>query len=221
VKKLELENIKADLRGYLRNNNALISPEFRKVVADVARFVDVVIRDGFKVALTQSLANVNVQPDSSFIEVAEALVEHHIRFLRQVDREIAHKSLLEAYTHIADPRFVFEPTRKTEFVNALRRSGPKKFAALIISLHLYNVICGQIQNDLHRRIPDPKTLQLYLLKVEALCRDIIADIVKVQPAECDEEWALAVIRSVETQLLRPQVPPTKSSDLSIPTGYKK
>jgi hypothetical protein len=199
VKKLELVNIKEDLQRYLRNKHTVISPEFSKVVADATRFIDAVVRNGFEVAFAQSPVHVNVQPDRPFIEVAEALVDHHIRFVRQTDREVARKSLLEAYTYIAGPRYVFEPTKKTQFVRALRRSEPRKFAALVLSLYLYNLICAQTHDAVRRRIPDVKTLKLYLLKVEAMCRDMITDAMKIRAADPDEAWALAVIKNVETQ----------------------
>lgn|SRR5262249_30578764 len=220
VKKIDLVNVQKDLHQHLRKKRPLISPEFSKVVADATGFVHAVVRNGFEVAFAQSPAYVKVKSDRPFIEVAEALVEHHIRFVRQTDREVARKTLLEAYTHIAGSRYVFEPTKKTQFVRALRGSEPRKFAALILSLHLYNLICTQMQNDLQKRIPDVKTLDLYLLNIEAMCRDIIIDAVKGQAADSDETWTRAVIRSVEMRLLRP-VTPTKSLDLSVPSGSRK
>jgi hypothetical protein len=220
VKELEIENVKADLYQYLRNTNGLISPEFSKVVADAARFTAAVLKSGFEVAFADSPALKSVQPDRPFIEVAEALVDHQIRFVRPQDREMARKSLLEAYTHIAGPRYVFEPARKTRFVQSLRRSEPRKFAALLFSLHLYNLICALIQEDLRRRIPNVKAFQLYLLSVETICRDTIKDAVKVPAAEIDEAWAKVVLKNVERQL-HPPVIPTKSHDLSIPTGLRK
>jgi hypothetical protein len=162
-----------------------------------------------------------VRPDRPFVEVAEALVDHQIRFVRQTDREMVQKSLLEAYTHIAGPRCVFEPTKKTRFALSLRRAGPGKFAALLFSLHLYNVICALIQDDLRRRILNVKSFQLYLLNVEVICRDIVKSAVRGPVAEIDEAWANAVIRSIDSQLHHPPVDSSRPQDFSIPTGFRK
>jgi hypothetical protein len=221
VKELELANIKADLHQYVRNKNALISPEFSKVVAEATRFTAAVVQNGFETAFADSPAHLNVEPDRPFIELAEALVDYQIRFVRQTDREMVQKSLLEAYTYIAGPRYVFEPTRKTRFVTSLRRSEPKKFAALLFSLHLYNLICALIREDLRTRISNVKSFQLYLLNVETICRDIVKEAVKIPAAEIDVYWAKAVIRSIESQLCQPPVIPTKTKDLSIPTSFRK
>jgi hypothetical protein len=214
-------NIKKDLYEYLRNKLGLISPEFSTVVADATRFIAAVARDGFEQTFANSPAHLNVQSDRPFIEVAEALVHHQIRFVRQSDRELVQKSLIEAYTHIAGPRYVFEPTRKTRFVRSLRRSEPRKFAALLLSLHLYNLICALIQDDLRRRVADVKSFQLYLLSVETICRDVVKDAVNLPTENIDEAWAKAVLRNIESQLLlRPVIPP-ESPNLSIPTGFRK
>jgi hypothetical protein len=221
VKELELSKIKGDLYQYLQNRNSLISPEFCKVVTDATRFVAAVAQNGFEPTFAASPAHLNVQADRPFIEVAEALVDHQIRFVRQTDRELVQKSLLEAYMHIAGPRYVFEPTHKTRFVQSLRRSEPRKFAALLLSLHLYNLVCALIQDDLRRRIANVKSFQLYLLSVETICRDVVKDSIKRPAAEIDTAWAKSVIRSIEDQLRHRPVVPAKSPNLSIPTGLRK
>jgi len=221
MKELELSNIKEDLYQYLRNKNSLISPEFSRVVADATRFTASVAKSGFEETFANSPAHLNVKSDRPFIEVVEALVDQQIRRVRQTDRELVQKSLIEAYTHIAGPRHVFEPTQKTRFVQSLRRSEPCKFAAMLLSLHLYNVISMLIQDDLRRRIANVKSFQLYLLSVETICRDAVKKAVKVAPAEVDEAWVRTVIRSLESQMLHQPVTLTKSPDVSIPTAFRK
>src|SRR5262249_33935513 len=157
-----------------------------------------------------------VRLDRPFIEVAEALVDHHTRFVHETEREIAHKSLLDAYTHVAGPRYVLKPTIQTRFVQGVRRGSSIKFAALVLSLYLYDVLSTRIQNDPPQTICDAKHLQLYLLNLEAICRDVIAEAVKVRSAVVDEKWAMAVIQSVETQLLGRRSRSAKSLSFSIP-----
>ena len=221
LEKFEPANIKAFLQQTLRHKNTLIASEFGKVVADATRFVQAVIRDGFDIALADLTTNVQVQPDRPFIEVAEALVDHHIRFAKRADQELARKSLLEAYTYIAGPRHLFEPTKKTRFVQSLRRSDLKKFAGMLISLHLYNVIRVQIEDELRKNLSDVKTLELYLLSVEALCRDLILDSIKIQPGELDERWVMAVIRSVERQLIDSSSSSAESLHIPVQTRFRK
>jgi len=220
LKKFEKVNVTQDLDQYLRNKHALIAPEFSEVVADATAFIEDVLRNGFEAACSRLGEHVNVQPDRPFIEVAEVLVEYHIRFVRETDSELSRKSLLEAYTHVAGLQYVFEPTKKTRFVRTLRRSEPRKFAGLVLSLHLYNVISAYMHNELRRRIPDAKALELYLLNLEAICQQLITEAMKTQRATSDKAWAIAVIREVETKLLRPGVVPIKSFGFSLPTRVR-
>jgi len=213
----EFAQIKEDLKLYFRNRQKLISPNFSKVVADVSEFIEAVVRVGFEAALAQSPAHVRVRPDRPFIEVAEALVDHHIRFVHQTEHEMARKSLLDTYTHIAGPGYALKPTTKTRFVHALRRSNPSKFAALVLSLYLYNRLSVRIQDDPPRSLRDAKSLELYLLNVEGICRDVIANAVKVRGTAVDEKWVTAVIRDVETELLGPRSRSAKSLSLLTPT----
>jgi hypothetical protein len=219
VRELELENVRSDLYYYLRTKNDLFSSEFGKVVADAATFTEAVARHGVEVVFGLA-AHANVQPDRPFMEVAEALVDHQIRFVRQRDRDLVRKSMLEAYIYIAGPRYVLEPVRKTRFVQSLRRSEPKKFAALLFYLHLYNLISALIQDDLRTRVSNVKSFQLYLLKVETICRDIVKEAVKVPGVITDESWTTEVIRNVERQLHPPFIP-TKSRNLLMGTGLRK
>ena len=219
---LELVSIKADLRQYLRKKPAFISPEFSKVVADVSLFTSAIVRDGFEIAFAQSAAHANVQPGLPFIEVAEAIAEHHLRFVREPERDIVRKSLLEAYTHVAGPQYILEPLSKTRLVRSLSRSGSsRKFVTMLFSLHVFNLICMGFQDELRMRMPDVKSFELYMSNVEAICCDAVAAAVKSQRAKVDEKWAKAVARSIEEQLLHSPVKPTKSSHLSIFTESKK
>jgi hypothetical protein len=219
VRELELENVRIDLYYYLRTKNDLLSSEFGKVVADATTFTEAVARHGVEV-MFGLVGHANVQPDRPFVEVAEALVDHQIRFVRQRDRDMAKKSLLEAYTYIAGPRYVLEPVRKTRFVQSLRRSEPRKFAALLFFLHLYNLISALIQDDLRTSVSNVTSFQLYLLKVETICRDIVEEAVKVPGVITDESWTREVIRNVERQLHPPFIP-TKSRNPLMGTGLRK
>jgi len=201
VEKLELVNVRADLHQYLRDRYTLISPEFSEVVADALRFVEAVIRRGFKTALVELTPQVRVQHCRPFIEVAEVVVGYHLRFVSQADHEMVRKSLLEAYTHIAGPAHIFKPAKKTRFVYTLRRSDSRKFAALLLSLHLYNLICAEIESEMRRRIPNAKALELYMLNVEAICRDTVTNTVKAEAVAFDQEWAMTVIKRIEAQML--------------------
>src|SRR5262245_54688383 len=129
VNQLKRAKVKADLYQYLRNKNTIISPEFGKVLADVIKFAETTVRDGFEIALDELRPYVTVSSNHPFIEVVDALVEHHIRFLPYPDRELTRKSLAESYIYLADTRYLFEPPEKTRFVQSLRRSELKKFAA--------------------------------------------------------------------------------------------
>ena len=219
---LDLASIKADLQQYLRKKHTLISPEFSKVVADVSLFTSAIGRDGFEIAFAQSAAHTNVQPGRPFIAVAAAIVDHHLRFVREPERDIVRKSLIEVYTHVAGPQYLLEPVSKTRLVRSLRRSGSSgKFVTTLFSLHGFNLISVGFQDELRARMPDVKSFELYLSTVESICCDAVTTAVKSQGANIDEEWAKAVASSVEAQLLHSPVNPTKSPHHSILTGSKK
>ena len=96
-------SIRADLQEYLGKQRGLISPEFSQVAADISLFTSAISRCGLQIALSQSAAFRDVDPGGPFIEVADTIVRHHIRFIREPERDIVRKSLLEAYTHAAGP----------------------------------------------------------------------------------------------------------------------
>ena len=217
----QLARIKADLHRYLRDTKPLISLEFSAVVADVTGFTAAILQKGFRKALAQLPNTSEGLSGRPFIEVADVIVEHHLRFVKETEREIARKSLLEAYIHAAGPRDVFAPPGKTRLVTSLRRAGPRNFAALLFSLHTFNVVCMTIQDKVRTKMPDVQSFELYMLGAETICRDIVTDAVKTQGTELDERWARAVAESVEAELLHLKFKGTKSQSPSIFTGQNK
>src|SRR5438093_314643 len=202
------ENIKSDLQPYFRRIHALFSPEFSTVVADVSLFISQTVRDGFETAFAQLPVHGKVKSGGPFIEVAEAIVECHLRFVRQSERDIVRKSLLEAYTQFAGPQYILEPVSKTRLVGSLRRSGSnRKFITTLLSLHLFNLICIGFQDELRARMPKVKSFNLYMSGVETVCRDAVAAAAKRQTGNIDEKWAKAVAKNIEAQLLHSPVRP--------------
>jgi len=221
VERHEIASIKADLQRYLQNQGGLISTEFIKLVVDVALFTSSISHNGLETALAQSAAKAKVQAGRPFIEVADAIVEHQVRDVRDPERDIARKSLQEAYTHVAGPQYILEPLSKTLFVKSLSRSGSsRKFVTMLFSLHVFNLICMGFQDELRTRLPDEKSFQLYMSTVEAICSDAVTAAVKSQKAKVDEKWATDVAKTIEAQLLHSSVNPPRSH-LSILTGSEK
>jgi hypothetical protein len=202
VKGYDEAAIRADLQEYLGRKRGFISPEFSQVVADIALFTSAISRDGLQKALSRSPAFEKVDPRRPFIEVAETIVRHHIRFIREPERDIVRKSLFEAYTHAAGPQYILEPFSKTLLAKSLSGSGSsRKFVTMFFSLYVFNLICMGFHDDLRARVPDEKSFQLYMSRVEAICCDAVTAAVKRQKPKVDETWATAVARSVEDQLL--------------------
>src|SRR5436190_6334968 len=115
MKAFDSASIKDDLYRYFHQKASFFSPEFCRVVADVSKFTSDIVNDGFDTAFVRFVACGDRDPyvDRPFIEVAELIAEHHIRFVRGAARDIVRKSLSEAYTHVAGPRYVLEPVTKT------------------------------------------------------------------------------------------------------------
>jgi hypothetical protein len=209
VAAVQLAQVSAYLHQYLRGRNALFSPQFSAVVADVATFAAAILRDGLEQAIDHLHGKPKGLRGRPFIEVADVIVEHHLRLTTQADRELVRKSLLEAYIHIAGPQYVFDRPGKTRLARSLRRLNVVNFAALLVSLHTFNVVSFAIQEDLRSHMPDVKSFELYMLAVEGICRNIVEDAVKTQRAGAvGEKWARAVTKAVESQLL--QIPPKKT-----------
>jgi hypothetical protein len=210
----------------LGKRHALISEEFLDVLEDVSGLAAAIIRDGFREAVGRLPNFVPGSADRPFIEIADAIVEHHTRLVRGPDRDIVRKSLLEAYIHAAGPQYAFGSVGKTRLVRSLRQSGATKFAALIFSLHLFNVISLDIQDDLRADMADAKTFELYMLGLETICRDAVKSALNAieteganggplydQPGShspplqlgTDGRWARALAANVEMQLAQSAV----------------
>jgi hypothetical protein len=138
--------------------------------------------------------------DRPFVQIADVIVEHHIRLVQGPDRDIVRKSLLEAYIHAAGPQDAFDPVGKTRLARSLRQSGAAKFAALIFSLHLFNVVSLEIQDEVRADMPDAKTFELYMLGLETICRDAVKAALNTEETEVDKPWTRALARKVEMQL---------------------
>src|SRR5262249_211860 len=149
------------------------------------------------------------------------IVEHHLRLAKPADREVIRKSLLEAYIHAAGPEYVFERPAKTHLSRSLRRSGVANFAALVFSLHTFNLLSMLVHDALRAEMPDVKSLELYMLALEGVCRNVVEDAVKTQRANVDHKWAKAVAKSIEAEIFQLPAKKTKSHHHSIVTGQKK
>jgi hypothetical protein len=178
----------------------VFSPEINDVVANVMRFTSACCRGGFREALASFPAETTMQADCPFIQVCEAIVECHVRGIREEERELVGKSLSEAYIHFAGPQHVFEPAGKTRFVHSLRRSGAKDFVAVFLSLHLFNVICREICDEVAAKMPDQETYELYMFDMETMCRDVVSLAMELPDGDLGEQWAATIVRSIETQL---------------------
>lgn len=204
VKAPAVARLEADLRQHLQHKSTLISPEITHVVADVNRFTSTILRNSFRMALGELLTSSNnskVRLDRPFIEVCDVIIEQHVRNVKEADRELVSKSLFEAYIYFAGAQHVFEPATKTRLIQSLRRRGVKGFAGLFLSLHLFNVVCMEIQDKVGARMPDQKSFELYMLGMEAVCRDVVTRAMKIPDAELDARWAAAIQSNIEAQLL--------------------
>lgn len=211
---LQLAGIKSDLSQYLRKGNNLSSPELRAVIADIGAFASLAIRVGFEKALTQLPNFVEGLTERLFLEVADFIVEHHLRFVHVADRDVLRKSLLEAYIHMAGPRQVFRRSTQTAFERALRRSDSRAFVALFLSLHVFNVVSLATQDEIRTRMTDVASLESYMDGVETICRDMVKAALEAERSQIDERWAAAVTQNIEVQLLR--LMPMRSAIMSIP-----
>jgi hypothetical protein len=201
VSSFDPARVEDDLRHYLQNRSTIISPEISHVITDIVRFISVAISEGFN----KALAEMSVEPDSAttvpFIDICDALIEHHIRFVRDPEQQLVGKSLFEAYVYFAGPRHVFDPVGKTMLIQTLRRRGDKSFITLFLSLHLFNVVSTEIRDDVSLRLPDAKSSELYMLSVEAKCRDVVRRAVDFEGDHLDETWAFLVRNNIERQLI--------------------
>src|SRR5688572_11021011 len=177
-----------ELRQYVQHKNSLFSQQVIEVAADLVRFTSVTFQEGFRGALTKLTTDIRVLPKQPFIQVCEAIVEHHLRSVAVAERDLIGKSIFEAYVNFAGPQHVFERTSKTRFMRSLRSHGPKGFASLFLSLHLFNLICMEVCDEVSSRMPDQQTYELFMLGLETACRDVVAQAMEVSCDEVDEEW---------------------------------
>ena len=198
---IQLTKVEADLHLYLQDESVLISADFSAVVGDVIAFTSSVVTNGLRKALGEVATTPNELENRSFLEVADVIVEHHLRLVRASEREIARKSLLEAYFHAAGPQYVFEPPSKTSFVRLLRKWGTRDFAALLLSLHLFNSISLAVQDKVRAKMPDIRSFELYMLGLESVCRDSVRTAIQNVHGEPGPLWAREVASHIEEQLL--------------------
>ena len=197
-----LNSVEADLHLYLRDKRTINLSAFSVVVADVVAFTSLVNRNGFRDAFAALPGTDERVMDRSFIEAADRIVDHHLRLVSGSRRDLVKKSVLEAYFHAAGPQNVFDPPAKTQFVRSLRKWGARDFAALLLSLYVFNSISLAIQDEIRVKMPDVRSFELYMLSLEAICRDTVKAAMKsVSLKEPGELWAREVLQHVEEQLL--------------------
>ena len=198
---VDLGSIRADLHRYLGKLNTLISPEFSIVVEDVSAFASSVVHDGFDSALAQ-LPNFNTNLSTRpFLEIADVIADYHVRFLQGAERELARKSLVEAYIQAAGPRNALRPLAKTRLLESLRRHGAQSFACLLFSMHLFNFVTMAIEDEVRTKMADTTGFELYMIGVETICRKVVKAAVKGNSNGADGHWARTVATAIEGQLL--------------------
>jgi hypothetical protein len=201
VSQSQLATARADLYRLALNGTLTISSSFATAVTDVIAFTTEIIEQGFEKAVAE-VPSADDLGNRPFIEVADALVERHLRFHQERDAASYRKSLTEAYIRAAGPQYVFEPLRKTRLVRSLRSSGATKFAAMLFSFHLFNLAKEAIHDELRMKVQDVRRFELYLHRLESICSQAVkaaVDAVKSDPKE--KGWALAVAGEIERQLL--------------------
>src|SRR5262249_47014214 len=161
-----------------------ISPEFCAVVSDANDFISVVIHNGFEAAAAQLPNAVEALCQRPFIEVCAVIAGHHLRFVdAKPERDVVRKSLFEAYFHAAGPGNVFKPPLETGFVRALRRSGLRNFAVMLFSLHVFNMVCMAIEDEVREKASDIAAFEAYMFGVETVCRDAVKDAIDANESE--------------------------------------
>jgi hypothetical protein len=221
VTELQLASIKADLSQYLHKGNALplTSPELSAVVSDLNAFASSVLDEGLETALLEIPNVPEGLSEKPFLEVAEVIVNHHLRLVRELDRDILRKSLLEAYIQIAGPRSVFKPSLQTGLVKSLRRNGPRDFVGLFLSYHVFNVVNLAIQDEIRTKVHDIESYESYMLAVETVCRDAVKRALENQTTDINEYWVDAVTKGIQVELLRMR--PMRSPPHPIGSGNNK
>ncbi len=199
MKTAELLRFEADLRKYLHARKTLFSPATDKVVVHVNKFTTAILDTNLQQAIAQ--IGIDVPPDRFFIDVCDAIVEHHVRCMTGTDRELAAKSLLEAYIYAAGSEHALEPASKTRLAGFLRRRGAKGFVALFLSLYLFNTVSVEIQDEVREKLRDLKSYEIYMLWIETVCRDFVKDAMTLCEGNLDEACANAICANIEARLL--------------------
>ena len=75
--------------------------------------------------------------------------------------------------------------------------------------HVYDDFTGKVasgrsmsQDDVHARIGDLKSFEIYMLGIEAVCRDAVTAAMKIPDGGLDEAWAASVCGNIEAQFLQ-------------------
>jgi hypothetical protein len=71
-----------------------------------------------------------------------------------------------------------------------------------------------IQDEIRAKTPDVRGFELYMLGLEAICRNAVKVAVQAESSAPRETWAAAVARRIEDQLL-PSLPPSKAEEVRV------
>jgi len=191
---------------YLKKRPCLFPAEIIQVLVKTCRLSSSILEVGLEEALAQSgirRAGLTKRP---FIEVCDTIVEHFTHTVREELRECVKKSLCEAYIYFAGPKYVFEVTGKTRFLRTLKHRGSRNFAALFLSLYLFNLICAEINSvlPLETEFAAMTSDGLHVFHLDAVSRDIVSAAVRDSEDKSDgklgDRWAALVCRTIEARL---------------------
>ena len=191
---------------YLKKRPSLFPPEITEVLLKTCRLSSSILEVGFEKALAQSGVRRAGLLKRPFIEVCDTIVEHLTHKVEEELRECVKKSLCEAYIYFAGPKYVFELTSKTRFIRTLKRRGSKNFAALFLSLYLFNLICVEINSalPLETEFSAITSDRLHVFHLDAVSRDIVSAAVRDSEDKSDgklgDRWAALVCRTIEARL---------------------
>jgi hypothetical protein len=190
---------------YLKKTPCLFPAEITEVVVKTCRLSSSILEVGLESALAQSgIRRAGLK--RPFIEVCDTIVEHFTHNVSEELRECVKKSLCEAYIYFAGPKYVFEPTGKTRFLRTLKHRGSRNFAALFLSLYLFNLICAEINSvlPLETEFAAMTSDGLHIFHLDAVSRDLVSAAVRDEEdkssGELGEGWAAVVCRNIEVRL---------------------
>ena len=191
---------------YLKKRASLFPPEITEVLLKTCRLSSSILEVGFERALAQSGIRPAGLIKRPFIEVCDAIVEHVTHNVEEELRECVKKSLCEAYIYFAGPKYVFELTSKTRFIRTLKRRGSKNFAALFLSLYVFNLVCAEINSalPLETEFAAMTSDGLHVFHLDAVSRDLVSAAVRDAEDKSGEKlgegWAALVCRNIEARL---------------------